>query len=90
MTIYFIHVIAALKLLRENVIKTFHTALFLISVYTTFTSLISGLKRFTFLVQCVVQSDTKRTETFEKANKNLRNPRKKHLLKEIEPLQLVF
>ena len=32
----------------------------------------------------------KKTGTFEKPNKNWRNPRKKNLLTEIEPLQLAF
>jgi hypothetical protein len=36
-----------------------------------------------------IQSDTKKTGTFEKTNKNWRNPRKK-ILTEIEPLQLAF
>jgi len=33
---------------------------------------------------------TQKTETFKKPNKNGRNPRKKKLLGEIEPLQLAF
>jgi hypothetical protein len=33
---------------------------------------------------------TKKTGTFEKPNKSTRNPRKKNLLTEIEPLQLAF
>ena len=33
---------------------------------------------------------TQKKGTFEKPNKNWRNPRKKKLLKEIEPLQLAF
>ena len=32
----------------------------------------------------------KKTGTFEKPNKNWRNPKKKNLLAEIEPLQLAF
>ena len=38
------------------------------------------------LADPIVQGDTKKTGTFEKPNKNLRNPRKKKLLTEIEPL----
>ena len=37
----------------------------------------------------LVQSDTKKTGTFEKHNKNWRNQKKK-ILTEIEPLQLAF
>ena len=43
-----------------------------------------------FMFNYIVQSDTKKTGTFENPNKNLRNPRKKKLLTEIEPLQLAF
>ena len=38
----------------------------------------------------IIQSDTKKNGTFEKPNKNLRNPKKKKILTEIQPLQLAF
>jgi hypothetical protein len=37
-----------------------------------------------------IQGETKKKGTFEKPNKNLRNPTKKNVLTEIEPLQLAF
>ena len=45
----------------------------------------------TFIGPCIIiQGDTKKTGTFEKPNKNWRNPRKKNLLTETEPSQLAF
>ena len=46
--------------------------------------------RSSYSVSIYMQSDTKKTGTFKKPNINWRNPRKKKLLTEIEPLQLAF